>query len=142
AAVAAIPVLALFALGFVHFREQPAPAQLMRFQIANHEGQLGNVSSVSPDGRRLAFAATGPDKRWVIWVRSLDALDARRLPGTEGVGRSPFLFWSPDSRYIGYASGRQLKKVDASGGQPQSICDIAGIFAGGTWAADGTILFA
>jgi Tol biopolymer transport system component len=142
AALAAILAVALVALAFVHFREQPAPAQLMRFQIANHEGQLGNVSSVSPDGRRLAFAATGPDQRWVIWVRSLDTLDARRLPGTEGVGRGPSLFWSPDSRFIGFASGRQLKKVDASGGPPQSLCDIEGIFAGGTWAPDGTILFA
>jgi Tol biopolymer transport system component len=142
AALAAILALALAALAFVHFREQPAPAPLMRFQIAKHEGQLGRVSSVSPDGRRLAFAATGPDKRWVIWVRSLDTLDARRLPGTEGVGRNPSLFWSPDSRFIGFVSGRQLKKVDASGGPPQSICDIDGFFAGGTWAPDGTILFA
>jgi eukaryotic-like serine/threonine-protein kinase len=142
AALAAILALALAALAFVHFRELPAPAHLMRFQIANHEGRLGNVSSVSPDGRRLAFAATGPDQRWVIWVRSLDTLDARRLSGTEGVGRNPFLFWSPDSRFIGFASGRQLKKVDASGGQPQSVCDFEGVFAGGTWAPDGTILFA
>src|SRR5215831_16591216 len=142
AALAAILALALVALAFVHFRELPAPAHLMRFQISNHEGRLGNVSSISPDGRRLAFAATGPDQRWVIWVRSLDTLDARRLPGTEGVGRNPFLFWSPDSRFIGFASGRQLKKVDASGGQPQSVCDFEGVFAGGTWAPNGTILFA
>lgn len=142
AAVAAVLALALAALAFVHFREQPAPAELIRFQIAKQEGQLGNVSSVSPDGRRLAFSATGPDKRWAIWVRSLDTLEARRLAGTEGVGRNPSLFWSPDSRFIGFASGRQLKKVDASGGQPQSICDIDGFFAGGTWAPDGTILFA
>jgi serine/threonine protein kinase len=141
-ALAAILALALVALAFVHFRELPSPAQLMRFQISSHEGRLGNVSSISPDGRRLAFAATGPDQRWVIWVRSLDTLDARRLPGTEGVGRNPFLFWSPDSRFIGFASGRQLKKVDASGGQPQSVCDFEGVFAGGTWAPNGTILFA
>jgi serine/threonine protein kinase len=142
AALAATLALALASLAFIHFREQPAPAQLVRFQIANHEGQLGNVSSISPDGRRLAFAATGPDKRWVIWVRSFDTLEARRLPGTEGIGHEPSLFWSPDSRFIGFVSGRQLKKVDASGGQPQSICDIEGMFAGGTWAPDGTILFA
>jgi Tol biopolymer transport system component len=141
-ALAGILALALGALAFVHFREQPAPAHLMRFQIANHEGRLGNVSSISPDGRRLAYTAIGPDQRGAIWVRSLDTLDARRLAGTEGVGRNPFLFWSPDSRFIGFASGRQLKKVDASGGQPQFICDFEGVFAGGTWSPDGTILFA
>ena len=36
----------------------------------------------------------------VLWVRSLDALDARPLPGTEGASAGPF--WSPDSRFLAF----------------------------------------
>jgi Tol biopolymer transport system component len=62
----------------------------------------------------------------------------QKLAGTEGAGR---LFWSPDSKWIGFFAGGKLKKVEAAGGPPQSICETADIM-GGTWNTDGTILFA
>jgi len=34
-----------------------------------------------------------------IWVRTLDSLEAQRIPGTEG-GRFPF--WSPDGESLGF----------------------------------------
>lgn len=94
--------------------------------------------SVSPDGRRLAFTALGINNGTWIWVRSLDTLEARLLPGTEGAG---YLFWSPDSRFIGFAAAGTLKKIEASGGPPQTVCDLPAAFRGGAWAPDGTIVF-
>src|SRR5262249_47734724 len=55
--------------------------------------------AVSPDGSRLAFIATGPDRRTMLWVRRLDALTAQPLQGTEG---ATLPFWSPDSRFLGF----------------------------------------
>src|SRR5262249_37187427 len=48
-------------------------------------------------------------------------------------------FWSADSRFIGFITRGKLKKIEASGGPPQDICDSTG-FLGGTWNRQGTIL--
>jgi Tol biopolymer transport system component/predicted Ser/Thr protein kinase len=136
---AGVFAVAFAALALVHFREQPPVAELMRFQIPPPERvTLGNQLSLSPDGHRLAFTAYGADGVAQIWVRSLETLEARPLPGTEGVYS---LFWSPDSRFIGFGTSGKLKKVEASTGPVQSVCDVPGIILGGAWAPDGTIVF-
>jgi Tol biopolymer transport system component len=74
-------------------------------------------------------------------VRSLDSLSAQSLPGTEGVLQAASLFWSPDSRFIGFFTTGKLGKVEASGGSLQIICDVPAPPRGGTWNRDGVILF-
>src|SRR5262249_17825926 len=100
-----------------------------------------NIDSVSPDGRRLAFLARRGGT-YSVWIRDLDSLTARVLPGTENAG--PANFWSPDSRFVGYFSGggRVLRKIDAAGGLSISICNlpIGVLAAGGTWSQAGVIL--
>jgi hypothetical protein len=71
-------------------------------------------------------------------VRPIDSLQARLLPGT---GRTVTFFWSPDSRYVVFQSAGKLKKIDVSGGPPQTLCDAVGLLLGGSWNADGVILF-
>ncbi|MEO7145578.1 MAG: protein kinase [Bryobacteraceae bacterium] len=92
--------------------------------------------ALSPDGRALAFVATLEGKT-LLWVRRLDSLTARPLPGTDG---AYLPFWSPDSRFIGFFAGNKLKKIEVAGGPPQDICD-AGQGRGGTWNRDGVIVF-
>jgi WD40 repeat protein len=141
--VAAVAVASAAALAFVHFRERPAVAAPVRFQILPPKQTVFATTGVlSPDGRRIAFEAPGPDGRALLWVRSLDALDARSLPGSEGASPGPF--WSPDSRFLAFGvngfPGR-LKKVDAAGGPPQTVCEYNGGFREGAWSAEGVILF-
>ncbi|MGH2628434.1 MAG: protein kinase domain-containing protein, partial [Anaerolineales bacterium] len=93
---------------------------------------------VSPDGERLAFVARTPEGRNLLWVRPLDAVTARPLEGTDGAS---FPFWSADSRFIGFFADAKLKKIDASGGPPQTLCDTS-IARGGSWNQEGTIIFA
>jgi hypothetical protein len=142
----ATAALALAALGgvavaVVHLREAaPAPAPV-RFQVPPPENvSFGNYGmALSPDGRKLAFI-TFAGGRSMLWVRSLESLTAQALPGTEGAGFLPF--WSPDSRFIGFFVQSKLKKVDASGGPPQTLCEIAGnALIGGSWSSDGVIVF-
>lgn len=94
--------------------------------------------AISPDGRRLAFVAVASDGRSLLWVRPLDSLDAKALPGTENAAGP---FWSPDSRFIGFFADQKLKKIEASGGPPQTVCD-APNGRGGTWNGEGVIVFA
>ena len=99
-------------------------------------------SWISPDGRLLAFVDV-VNGIFHLWVRPLDSLEARVLPGTED-GVTPF--WSADSRSIGFfdLTSRKLKKVDVSGGPPETVCDarVGGAAgAGGTWNLQNVILF-
>src|SRR5215510_6206486 len=93
--------------------------------------------TVSPDGGRVVFVANTTDGKRLLWVRSLDSLNAQPLQGTEGAS-SPF--WSPDSRFVGFFANRKLLRIDPSGGRPQALCDVAED-RGGAWSPDGTIVF-
>ena len=74
---------ALAAIGFAiaWARRAPKPPALVRFAIAMPEGVSAvGPPALSPDGRKLAFDAGEPSGRRQIWVRPLDALEARPLP--------------------------------------------------------------
>jgi Tol biopolymer transport system component len=144
--LAVIFAMTTVGLGFVHFRERLPAAESVRFGIPLPEktsfpffGQF----AVSPDGRKLVFAATDSDGATHLWVRSLDSLKAQPLTDSDP-DINPTIFWSPDSRFIAYVAPGKLKKIDASGGPSQTVCDVpSGPAAprGGSWNADGTILF-
>jgi Tol biopolymer transport system component len=110
----------------------------MRASIVLPEKTALRGVAVSPDGRRLAFVAREASGNNLLWIRPLDSLAAQPLPGTENPS---FPFWSPDSRFIGFFADGKLKKIDASGGPPQTLCDVP-ISRGGTWNREGVILFA
>jgi eukaryotic-like serine/threonine-protein kinase len=91
-----------------------------------------NDVSVSPDGRKLVFTAGG------LWLRDLDALEWRRLPGTEGASTP---FWSPDSRYVGFIVRDSLRKVDTTGGPPETVASLPNaVPRSGTWNRHGDIV--
>jgi Tol biopolymer transport system component len=93
--------------------------------------------TLSPDGKFLTFAAMG-DEGLKLWLRPLEGVEARPIPGTED-GRYPF--WSPDSGFIGFFARGKLKKIAVSGGAAIDICDVRADPRGGTWSRDGVILF-
>ncbi len=74
---------------------------------------------ISPDGLRLAFGITTADGKSQLWIRSLDALAALPLAGTEG---ATFPFWSPDSRSIGFFAEGKLPSVFPSGVKKYGYC--------------------
>ena len=92
---------------------------------------------VSPDGTRLAFSARD-EKGMLLYIRPLTSVTAQPLAGTEDAS---YPFWSPDSREVGFFAGGKLKKIDASGGPPQILCD-ASVGRGGAWSKEGVIVFA
>ena len=134
----------LAVIGFIHFREpQPRQPELVRFQIQPGLS-MGAASpfAISPDGRKLVIVAACPDGATRLWICSvLDSLELRQLPGTETIPNIPPPFWSPDSRYVAFDAGGKLKRVDVTGGPPQTICDVSAPVVGGSWNRDGTIIF-
>jgi len=140
--IAGVFVLTTCALAFLHFREAlPTTPSAVRFQISPPDKvNFGDYLALSPDGRNLAFTAAGADGRIRVWIRSMDALEARALPGTENAA-SPQ--WSPDGRYIAYGDGSKFKKVDTTGGPPQTLGEVPSGQAGrGSWNKDDVIIFA
>ena len=143
AAIAATIALGTVSLGRVSGTGAPpmrfavVPPQNVTFSAENG----ASIPAVSPDGHRLAFVATRAGAT-LLWVRSLDVLEAQPLSGTEGAA---FPFWSPDSRTLGFfVFGATLKTIDASGGPVRTLCDVparVSFARGGTWNPDGVIVF-
>jgi len=95
--------------------------------------------ALSPDGSHLAYVATTiqPGGTQQIYVRAMDSLESKALPGTEG-GVGPF--FSPDGQWLGFFADGKLKKVPVSGGAPITVGDAA--YPGGAaWDDRGMIVF-
>jgi Tol biopolymer transport system component len=113
----------------------------VRFQISlpTPPSDANFSMSLSPDGRKLVYIAPGAEGRRVLWIRDMDTLESRWLPGTEN-GVCPF--WSPDSRYLAFGVGTDLKRIDVSGSSPPlTICKVGYEIGTGSWNADGVIVF-
>ncbi len=145
----ALPALLALAAGLWAGRgplATPAPdGRLVRSEIALPPGVSPQLAlsapgplQVSPDGLHLAFAGRDSTGQTMLFVRPLDSLEARPLNGTRGAA---YPFWSPDSRTLAFFSNGKLQRVDIDGGPVVTLCP-AGNGKGGSWAPDGTILFA
>jgi len=120
---------------------------VVRFAIAPPSNatlvsSIGSSSmALSPDGRFIVFVASGAGSGNTLWVRSLDAVQPRRLVNAF---LATYPFWSADGKSIGFFDSAygKLKSVDPSNGTVQTLCDLPGVgLRGGTWNRDGVILF-
>jgi eukaryotic-like serine/threonine-protein kinase len=144
-ALAAIAIAAV-ALGWWTF---PAATRFVRSTRSTDamplrlEVRLANAATfaVSPNGQMLAFVAAGENRRNVISIRAFNSPELRELPGTEDATGAP-IFWSPDSRFVGFQARNKLKKIDVSGGKlPQEICETSAVVLGGAWNRADVIVF-
>src|SRR4029453_4402002 len=70
------------------------------------------VLTLSPDGRRLAYAAA-PNGVSRLFLRELDQFESKAIPGTEGATDPAF---SPDGNWIAFVAAGKIKKVTPMGG--------------------------
>jgi Tol biopolymer transport system component len=133
----AIALLLAAAAVLRYGRRTAAFAVPMRSSIALTDKSALRAITLSPDGTRLAFVARDSSGKNLLWIRPMDSLAAQALASTENPS---FPFWSPDGRSIGFFADGKLKKVDTSGGPPQTLCD-APVARGGSWSREGVILF-
>jgi len=99
---------------------------------------LPRAVAISPDGRYVAYLA-GPSGHEKTYLRLVGERDARVI--AELPWQSPQPFFSPDSQWIAFFDAGKLKKMPVAGGVPVTLAD-APTPRGGTWGADGTIVFA
>jgi eukaryotic-like serine/threonine-protein kinase len=139
----------LLSIGLLPFaisslRQTPARESVIRSAIPAPENATYfpfNQFALSPDGQSLAFVARGAGGQTMLWLRPLNASTAQPLAGTDGTSPGSPPFWSPNSRFIGFFAGGKLKKIDVTGGPPQTVCD-ATSGRGGSWNRDDLIIFA
>lgn len=91
----------------------------------------------TPDGSALVFVGRRGDVQQ-LFVRPLDAAEARPLAGTEGA-RVPAL--SPDGRWIAFWAPRALKKVPLAGGPVVEVQPLTWPPTGLHWTDEGALLF-
>ena len=117
-------------------REEADPAPpLRRFALdaPYASGPFSRALAISPDGGAVAYIADGPGGS--IWIREFADEVPRKL--TEAVDAHG-LFWSPDSRQIGFGGAAELRRISRDGGATSHICDLpGGRFSGGAWSPDG-----
>ena len=150
--VAALATIAAAGFAAFGFTRSAADAPTIRFTVAAPEGHALSVLipatsapggvpaplAVSPDGRHVAFLANEPSGRSRIWIRTLDALEARVLAGTEGAAGP---CWSPDSRSLAFHANGRLRRIDIAGGPSVPLAD-APDYRGCAWGRSGIIVFA
>jgi Tol biopolymer transport system component len=136
-AVAVVLIVALTVPTVRHLRETPPlPPSEMRVEIVTLATADPISFALSPDGRQIVFVASGGGVSR-LWLRFLVSTTAQPLAGTESAA---YPFWSPDSRSVGFFADGKLKRFDIGGGTPQTLTTVTGP-RGGTWNADGVILF-
>ncbi len=84
-----------------------------------------SAMAISGDGRFIVYCAIDDslrDAKPSLFLRPIDELEAKPIPGTEG-GVAPFL--SPDDRWVGFWADGKLKKVPVEGGIAQDLCEAA-----------------
>jgi len=139
-AVAAAALLAAIAAGVALVRRPAAEARAVRLSLEmppKAPFDSFDHASISPDGRLIAFIARTATGKRSVWIRPLGSLQATALAGTEDALQ---VFWSPDSRSIGFFADGRLKRIEASGGPPQVLAEAPNP-EGGTWSKDGVIVF-
>ncbi len=136
----AVAVAASLAVAAVAWWGRPYPAlrTTTRFTIPLPPGQeLTSYPAITPDGRTIAYVAQQGSDDARLYLRDLDAFEARAVDGSSGA-KQPF--FSPDGKWIAFFAQGQLLKAEVSGGAPVRLADAAYPF-GGTWTDGDAIVF-
>ena len=125
----------------------PAQRPVSRLVINLPQGQTfpWGVLSISPDGTQVAYIARtgGGLGSLQLYVRRLNELESKPIPGTEGAYHGAF---STDGKWLAFSDNGLLKKVSLAGGAVQTLCKYREITAGDlgqSWTPNGdAIIFA
>ena len=144
----AVVALAVLTVAFVRAVPEHDPFP-MRVEVTDVTNAPTGPAALSSDGHTLIFVGrrtstsdNGNDIRGgqhptMLFVRRLDQLVSRAIPGTEGA-QAPWL--SPDGQWAAYiANRRTLMKVSLQGGPPVALAEVAD-YGGGDWSPAGDII--
>ena len=81
-----------------------------------------NIHFSSIDKTLKSIVITSSGATGMLWIRDLDQREARRIEGTAGAVAP---IWSPDSEFVAFALGGEIRKVSSQGGDVVRVCDLA-----------------
>ena len=143
----ATAVVAILVTGLVGWSLWPAaePQPVIRSVHDLPDGRVFQntmfpVVSFASDGQRLVYNGTGG-----LYLRAMDALEDRVIPGTEAQRGRNSPFFSPDGESVAFfrastGARGELVRMAVTGGPVVKLADTA-LPLGGTWGDDGTILY-
>jgi Tol biopolymer transport system component len=138
-----VAVVAAVVGGLAVWNLKPSPPRPVTRSVINlPPGQqlagmdIGPSLAISPDGTRLAYVARQAGTQQ-LYVRAMDSLEAKTIPGTEGATNP---FFSPDGQWLGFFANRKLKKVSLNGGAPLALAN-APFDGGAAWGSQASIAF-
>ena len=139
----AVAVAAL-AFGMWAWRHEPAQSTV-RVSVAFPAGEKIRSAptrrfALSRDGSRMVYVGTDTMSGEQLWIRDLNSLTGRPLPGTSGAS-SPF--FSPDGQSVGFITGNpgDLRVVSINGGPTLTVVRDSAVPWGGDWSESGHIYF-
>jgi Tol biopolymer transport system component len=146
--VGAIALAAGIGLGLLIRRPPRQSRDVTRMMMALADSgtvrPIANIRlAISPNGRRIAYI--GPDGAGGngLWVREMNEIEGKLLPGTTGA-EAPF--FSPDGESIAFfvtnggASG-DIEVTPASGGMVRTVLADSARQFGGSWGDDDALYF-
>ena len=144
--VAGISLAVIVGLAVWNLRPEPPPGSPARFVVSAPPSAVPSQTTnrtelaISPDGNLIVYRAT-VDSEDGLYVRPVESLEGRLLPGTEGAGS---IFFSPDGDEVGFVSpvDGTLKKIRVSGGPTTTLAPMPSGPRGASWGPDDTIIFA
>lgn len=142
-ALAAIAVIAsAIAVASVVTRKTPPESPTARFVLTlPRGGQFGSatqtVFAISPDGKWIVGRGRVSTNQGTLFLRSIDNTRVIPLPGTELALNAWF---SPDSRWLGFANPTNIAKVSVATHDIVQIMPFKGIYGGGAFTPDGRIV--
>ena len=120
--------------------EQPISEQVyapIRIDDGPVDVRMMRYHTASPDGRVLAFVAVGK-----LWLMDLPSGKPRRLTDATFAADEYAPAWSPDGNWIAFTSWSDTDhghvwKVRRTGGAPQRLTQMAGMYLNPVWSPDG-----
>jgi len=144
-ALALVSLIALVLAGLLLRERSRLEQPRFRFAVDLPPGQrvaitVGSAVTISPDGRAVAYVASSrsaaPQR---IYVRPLDSLYPRAVPGTDGATMPRF---SPDGRWLAFMSPTDLRRVPLAGGGAEIITSSVAGSQNFAFGPDGDVVLA
>src|SRR5262249_14753573 len=93
--------------------------------------------AISPGGNTIVFQTGVSPGDTRLFARGIGDAEPHLLTGPSA--SAPF--FSPDGRWVGFLSGRELRRVAIEGGPSSPICTVDGTFLGATWTSNDQVVF-
>jgi eukaryotic-like serine/threonine-protein kinase len=139
----AIAAASIVALGVTLHRgqtaESPAPVRFVLTMPPNARPAFNSTwpAAASPDGKRIVFSAEAASGGWQYYIRRIDELEARPLPGTNGATQAVF---SPDGKWLAFLADGKLRKLQIDGGTTPIPLTNANANDGADWTSHDEII--